>query len=59
MLNKCNFFFLRSNEIKFTVEQILLHKYIERNIVQAPLLVSYGTPYEIVRELLIRVRRIK
>lgn len=42
MLNKCNFFFLRSNEIKFTVEQILLYKHIERdnigeNTVQAPL----------------------
>lgn len=31
MLNNCNFFFLRSNEIKFTVEQILLYKHIERD----------------------------
>jgi len=43
MLNKCNFFFLKSNEIKFTVEQMLLHRHIERNDIgetphtQAPL----------------------
>lgn len=37
MLNKCNFFFLRSNEIKFTVEQTLLHKHIEwNNISETP-----------------------
>lgn len=43
MLNKCNFFFLKSNEIKFTVEQMLLHRHIELNDIgetphtQAPL----------------------